>query len=526
MKEKIKTILIKKTKPKKIKDKEELIKENKILIKEVERIERFRCRYRKYIYSMSFLLVIYFLLIIFAKPIQSFILFPENYIKTNSLKKIRWGLINIKTREEKDITGAFIKWTNDKVIFYFYDGKDNYPEMIKLNTLWYSIMFYDYKSEIKSDNDFSLDKLSDVSNIFYSYILNKRAIKKEDVIILWQWRGSILASDFAVKIGIDKLVLVNPVSSLYNLAKNKTWFRFQKMLFLPDISSRKILWDFYKSTLVISWNINEDNLFIDSKNVFRNIPSNKKYFVELDNPLNKNILTNYDSVLDLIFSNFTKKWILESKYTFLDKNEVKRITNWINNKYIFDNIDLETDSSLTRFVNNKVSFTDIWYVPGELVPVWWEHIIDSKWNIRVKKILKDSLQDMANAFYEDTKNNIVVVSWYRSYLYQKWIKDRWCPDNLCAKAGYSEHQSGLAIDLYSASSNRNWANDNNLMKYYKWLSENAHKYGITNTYQKWLKIDGYEIEPWHWRYVWVELATLLKDKEITFAEFYNEKSNK
>jgi D-alanyl-D-alanine carboxypeptidase len=59
-----------------------------------------------------------------------------------------------------------------------------------------------------------------------------------------------------------------------------------------------------------------------------------------------------------------------------------------------------------------------------------------------------------------------------------------------------------------------------LKKYYKWLDENAYKYGFHNTYQKWLEIDWYEIEPWHWRYMWVELATYLKDNNLTIAEFY------
>jgi LAS superfamily LD-carboxypeptidase LdcB len=38
-------------------------------------------------------------------------------------------------------------------------------------------------------------------------------------------------------------------------------------------------------------------------------------------------------------------------------------------------------------------------------------------------------------------------------------------------------------------------------------------------------VDWYEIEPWHWRYLWVELATYLKNKDLTIAEFYNEINN-
>jgi D-alanyl-D-alanine carboxypeptidase len=59
------------------------------------------------------------------------------------------------------------------------------------------------------------------------------------------------------------------------------------------------------------------------------------------------------------------------------------------------------------------------------------------------------------------------------------------------------------------------------MKYYVWLVQNAHLYGWHNTYQKWVAIDGYEVEPWHWRYLWEELATYLYENKITIAEYYN-----
>lgn len=191
------------------------------------------------------------------------------------------------------------------------------------------------------------------------------------------------------------------------------------------------------------------------------------------------------------------------------------------------NLDLESDDSITKFVNNKVSFNNIWYIPKNLVPVSWKHIIDGKWwYIKVRKVLKENLEKMAKDFYSDTNNNLVIVSGYRSYVYQKWIKDRGCPDNLCAKPGYSEHQSWLAIDIYSASSKKNWANNNNLKKYFYWFKQNAYKYGFTNTYQKWIKVDGYEIEPWHWRYVGKKFAKYLWENKITEAEFYYKRLEK
>ncbi len=219
------------------------------------------------------------------------------------------------------------------------------------------------------------------------------------------------------------------------------------------------------------------------------------------------------------YKDIEKKAILIQKQ--IKKQQQLKYKNFLNN------IDLFTDSSIYKFVNNKVHFNKLDYVPENLVEVSAKHIIDWKWwYIKVRKILKEHLEEMAEQFYKDTKNNIVVVSWYRSYRYQKWIKDRGCPDNLCAKAGYSEHQSWLAVDLYSASSEKNWKTNNNLKKYYFWLQKNAYKYWFHNTYQKWIKVDGYEIEPWHWRYLWYKLAKYLHDNNMTFAEFYNQKNLK
>lgn len=185
------------------------------------------------------------------------------------------------------------------------------------------------------------------------------------------------------------------------------------------------------------------------------------------------------------------------------------------------NLDLESDDSITKYVDPKVSYTNKWYVPDDLVPVWGKHLIDAKgWYIKVHKIAKQQMEALAKQFYDETNQEIVVVSGYRSYSYQQWIKDRWCPDHLCAKAGHSEHQSWYAIDLYSASTKEQWMASNTLRKHFDWLNANAHVYGFHNPYRKWREIDGYNPEPWHWRYVGEKLARYLKQNDLTFAEFY------
>lgn len=50
------------------------------------------------------------------------------------------------------------------------------------------------------------------------------------------------------------------------------------------------------------------------------------------------------------------------------------------------------------------------------------------------------------------------------------------------------------------------------------MRENAHRYGWTQSYQKGPIIDGYEIEPWHWRYVGEEMATFLKEMNLSYTQ--------
>jgi D-alanyl-D-alanine carboxypeptidase len=163
------------------------------------------------------------------------------------------------------------------------------------------------------------------------------------------------------------------------------------------------------------------------------------------------------------------------------------------------------------------------YVPENLVSIASDYISDMKgWYQTLRIDAKNALDDLWKNFYEQFWMKLWIVSAYRSYSYQYQIK-QWCGDTWCAKPWYSEHQTGLVVDIFEASSEWNWRTTPSLRKYFDWLNENAHKYGWHNTYQKWVEIDGYEVEPWHRRYLWVELATYLLENNLTFAEYYREK---
>ncbi len=183
--------------------------------------------------------------------------------------------------------------------------------------------------------------------------------------------------------------------------------------------------------------------------------------------------------------------------------------------------DLDTDSWITKFVDSTVAFNNPQYVPKQLQKIWWEYINDVKWNSTLRLDAHTQFQKLAEEFYLRFNIPIKVVSAYRWYDYQKRIKENGCPDSLCAKAWHSEHQSWLAIDLWEASDYKSFMSSEDHKNYFDWTIEVAHKYGFINTYQDWVEADWYQIEPWHWRYVWVDLARFLKEYDFSFKEYYD-----
>ena len=114
---------------------------------------------------------------------------------------------------------------------------------------------------------------------------------------------------------------------------------------------------------------------------------------------------------------------------------------------------------------------------------------------------------------------LYATSGYRSYRWQQQLYSSYgIPDITTARPGYSEHQTGLAVDvIHHAGSNSSLAQS----AVYDWYAENAHKYGFIIRYQdKWSFITGYDDEPWHLRYLGTELATAVKNSYLSYDEYY------
>ncbi len=88
-------------------------------------------------------------------------------------------------------------------------------------------------------------------------------------------------------------------------------------------------------------------------------------------------------------------------------------------------------------------------------------------------------------------------------------------DRYSARPGYSEHQSGLAMDLNSVDDSFAYT------KEAKWIAENCSKYGFIIRYPKGKEpITGYIYEPWHVRYLGTELAEKVTTSGLTLEEYF------
>ena len=80
--------------------------------------------------------------------------------------------------------------------------------------------------------------------------------------------------------------------------------------------------------------------------------------------------------------------------------------------------------------------------------------------------------------------------------------------------GTSEHNLGLAVDIGSCSGSFGESEE------YRWLAENAYKYGFIERYTvEKQDITGIIPEPWHWRYVGVEYAEDIKNSGLCLEEY-------
>lgn len=176
--------------------------------------------------------------------------------------------------------------------------------------------------------------------------------------------------------------------------------------------------------------------------------------------------------------------------------------------------EIENKSDFTVLVNKYHSLGE--YEPTDLKPLSY----DAKYQLREQA--RNAFEELVSAAKLENVS-IRPYSAYRSYEYQTSLYDKYVArdgkdvaDTYSARPGHSEHQTGLAVDVWSEGFHEITKTDA------KWLEKNSYKYGFIVRYTKENKnITGYIEEPWHLRYLGRDIALDVYEKKIAYDEYYD-----
>lgn len=180
------------------------------------------------------------------------------------------------------------------------------------------------------------------------------------------------------------------------------------------------------------------------------------------------------------------------------------------------NCAVSNTSSLTVVINKKHCLNPLSYVPPNLISVD---------GYLMRSEAASAMQTMM-AVAVKAGLPFGLTSTYRSYQNQVTTYNNWVAvngsaalaDQVSARPGYSEHQTGLAADLKVGSCVLDCFGTTGQ---YKWLVAHAASYGFIERYPAGLtSITGYDTESWHWRYVGPTTAQDMKQKGIETLEEY------
>lgn len=178
--------------------------------------------------------------------------------------------------------------------------------------------------------------------------------------------------------------------------------------------------------------------------------------------------------------------------------------------------------SITMLVNKNHNIS-AGYVPADLVTV----NLPSTRETQLRSVAADALTKLFNAA-SSSGYDLSCCSGYRSYDTQSelyaWNVDTYGVDGaelVSARPGMSEHQLGLAMDVTSASVGYDLLESFGATPEGQFIKDNAYKYGFIIRYpQGKTDITGYAYEPWHLRYLGVDVATDIYNSGKTMEEYY------
>ncbi len=189
---------------------------------------------------------------------------------------------------------------------------------------------------------------------------------------------------------------------------------------------------------------------------------------------------------------------------------------------------LTDPTSIWVIVNKQHPLNPKDYVPSDLVVPNVPLRVPGNESMQLRAVTAKAMETMFAAAKADNIN-LMISSGYRSYSYQVNLYDGYVntegqatADTQSARPGFSEHQTGLAADVEPVSKTCEVEECFGTTPEGEWVAANAYKYGFIIRYTTGNEdITGYEPEPWHIRYIGIDLATEMHNKNIpTLEQFF------
>ncbi|MFZ4065575.1 MAG: M15 family metallopeptidase [Rhodoluna sp.] len=186
-----------------------------------------------------------------------------------------------------------------------------------------------------------------------------------------------------------------------------------------------------------------------------------------------------------------------------------------------------TDPESTWIVVNKQNpLNPIDYVPKDLVAPQFPVLNANPYGRKLRKEASKAAYKLAMAMKAAGKGSLVIQSAYRSYGEQKTIHARQVEkyglttgEALAARPGYSEHQTGWAMDVSARGQGCQIRVCFGQTKAGRWLAGNAWRFGFIIRYpSEAMEVTGYQYEPWHLRYVGQGLAIVMHEDKVRVLE--------
>src|SRR5690625_254739 len=188
----------------------------------------------------------------------------------------------------------------------------------------------------------------------------------------------------------------------------------------------------------------------------------------------------------------------------------------------------DDDPTITALVNKEHSLEDN-YAPDDLVTVDVPTVLENPEVNQLREVAADALKEM----FDEAKESGIYLharSGYRSYetqvqLFQNYVEQHGeeAANRYSAKPGQSEHQTGLVMDVTSESMDFQLDESFDETKEGKWLRDHAHEYGFIIRYPKdGEDMTGYMYEPWHIRYLGIDMATNVYESGLTYEQYLEE----